>query len=122
MSQGDEFTMRHDIYNLRVVLPEITLWDTSTNTEKKGAGSYLWEKHNGKQVPRTPKGLKTRYLKFASSQAHLVFGDKYRNVVVSCLEELKDEEKGGILDDQDGIVVGSAYISQMMTKLKDISL
>jgi hypothetical protein len=121
MSQGDEFTMRHDIYSLGVVLLEIALWDTFTNAEK-GAGRYLWEKRDGSQVLRTPQGLKARYLEIARSHAHRVFGDKYRDVVISCLEGLEDEEKGGILDDQDGIVVGSAYMSQIMTKLEGISL
>jgi hypothetical protein len=43
-------------------------------------------------------------------------------VVISCLEGLRDKEEGGLLDDQDGIVAGSAYISQIMSKLEEISL
>jgi hypothetical protein len=121
MSQSDEFTMRHDIYSLGVVLLEIALWDTFTNA-KSGAGRCLWEERDRKQVLQNSEGLKARYLEIARSHAHRVFGDRYRNVVVSCLEGLEDEEKGGILDDQDGVIVGSAYISQIMTKLEDILL
>jgi len=121
MAQGDEFTMRHDIYSLGVVLLEVSLWDTFTNKET-GIGKYLWEKRDNGRVLRTPEGLQERYLEIARSQVPRVFGDKYRDVVISCLEGLRDEEEGGLLDDQDGIIVGSAYISQIMTKLEEISL
>lgn len=40
MTQGDDFTMRHDIYSLGVVLLEVSLWDTFTN-KATGIGKYL---------------------------------------------------------------------------------
>jgi hypothetical protein len=120
MAPGDEFTTRHDIYSLGVVLLEISLW--STFTHQTGIGKYLWETRDNVQMLRSPERLQTRYIEIAKSQVPRILGDKYRDVVVSCLEGLRDEEEGGLLNDQDGIVVGSAYITQIMSRLEEISL
>lgn len=124
MQPGDEFTMRHDIYSLGVVLLEISLWNSFTN--RAGIGKYLWEDVRGsdaaKKVLLPAEELKAMYLKLAHAMVPRAIGNKYRDVVVSCLGGLENEERGGLLEDQDGIVVGSAYISQIMGKLEEISL
>ena len=124
MNPGDEFTMRHDIYSLGVVLLEISLWGSFT--DRSGIGKYLWEdvksSDEGKKSLRTAEGQKAMYLMLAHSLLPRAIGNKYRDVVISCLEGLQSEEQGGLLNDQDGIVVGSAYISQIMGKLEEIAL
>jgi hypothetical protein len=83
----------------------------------------LWESlEKGKEKLLPPESLKNKYLEIAKSLIPRNMGDKYRDVVVSCVEGLKNEEEGGLLNDQDGIVVGLAYISQIMGKLEEISM
>jgi len=120
MAKGDEFTMRHDIYSLGVVLLEISVWGSFTDLGSHGIGRHLWDKGKEKLLP--PECLKDRYLEFARSQIPRTMGNKYLDVVVSCLEGLKNEEEEGLLNDQDGIFVGLAYISQIMGKLEEISM
>jgi hypothetical protein len=120
MVKGDEFTMRHDIYSLGVVLLEISVWGSFTDFGSHGIGRHLWEKGKKKLLP--PELLKDKYLEFARSQIPRTMGNRYLDVVVSCLKGLENEEEGGLLNDQDGIVVGLAYISQIMGKLEEISM
>jgi hypothetical protein len=103
---------------------EISLWGSFT--DRSGIGKYLWEdvksSDEGKKSLRTAEGQKAMYLMLARSLLPRAIGNKYRDVVISCLEGLQSEEQGGLLNDQDGIVVGSAYISQIMGKLEEIAL
>jgi hypothetical protein len=69
-----------------------------------------------------PELLKDKYFEFARSQISRIMGNRYLDVVVSCLKGLENEEERGLLNDQDGIVVGLAYISQIIGKLKEISM
>lgn len=123
MKEGDEFTMRHDTYSLGVVLLEIALWGSFTDLGQNGIGKLLWDSlERGNEKLRPPERLKQRFIALARSQVPRNIGDLYARVVVSCLEGLEDEEYGGLLSDQDGIVVGAAYISQVMGKLEEIRL
>ncbi|KAK5695725.1 hypothetical protein LTR17_024449 [Elasticomyces elasticus] len=121
MKEGDEFTMVHDIYSLGVVLLEIALWASVTRLNP--IGKYFWASlDKGKEKILDPESLRKKYIEMARSQIPRVIGDKYKDVVVSCLEGLKDEEDNRLLEDGDGIVIGSAYISQLMSKLEEISI
>ncbi len=121
MQDGDEFTMVHDVYSLGVVLLEIALW--ASMTEVSSFGKALWASlEKGKERILEPEKMREKYIELAKYYVPRCIGDKYRDVVVSCLEGLKDEEESRLLDDRDGIVVGSAYISQIMSKLEDISI
>jgi hypothetical protein len=82
-------------------------------------GRYVWKDHS---TPLLPGELKERYLSLARSQVPRIIGTRYADIVVSCLEGLQDEEKGGILNDQDGLVTGTAYVAQVLSKLEEISL
>jgi serine/threonine protein kinase len=87
MAQGDEFTMRHDIYSLRVVLLEISVWGSFTDQGNHRIGRHFWEKpEKGPKKLLPPELLKNRYLEFARSQIPRTIGDKYLDVVVPCLE------------------------------------
>ncbi|KAK0257831.1 hypothetical protein LTR91_017105 [Friedmanniomyces endolithicus] len=121
MQDGDEFTMVHDVYSLGVVLLEVALW--SSMTELGSIGKALWASlEKGKERILEPEKLREKFIELAKYYIPRCIGDKYRDVVVSCLEGLKDEEESRLLEDRDGIVIGSAYISQIMSKLEDISI
>ena len=131
LAAGDEFTMRHDIYSLGVVLLEIAMW--SAFTDRKGIGQRLWKKttttpatEQGVAKDRlsilTPEALQTEFLRIANSQVPRLLGNKYRDVVIACLTGLRYEEGEHLLDDADGLVVGRAYITRVMRKLEDISV
>ncbi|KAK0941528.1 hypothetical protein LTR29_006907 [Friedmanniomyces endolithicus] len=121
MQDGDEFTMVHDVYSLGVVLLEIALW--TSMTEVSSFGKALWASlEKGKERILEPEKMREKYIELAKYYVPRCIGDKYRDVVVSCLEGLKDEEESRLLDDRDGIVIGSAYISQIMSKFEDISM
>jgi Protein tyrosine and serine/threonine kinase len=118
LAKGDDFTMQHDVYSLGVVLLEIAIW--SAFTDRKGIGQRLWEPGQGGIL--APEALQNEYIRIANSQIPRLLGKRYRDAVVACLTGLKDEEKGHLLDDKDGFVVGLAYITQVMRKIEDISV
>jgi len=123
MTEGDEYTVRHDLYSLGVVLLEVAMWGCFTDERTNGMAKCVWHVAQGaRPSPLSPDELKAKYLKLAKSQIPRCIGAKYADIVVSCLEGLRDEEAGGLLDDQDGMVVETAYVSQILEKLEDISL
>lgn len=105
-----KFSMKHDVYSLGVMLLEIGLWEDFANGER-GCGKAL-------------KAAKNTYklLMQLTERLPIQVGDKYRDIVVSCLKGLKEEEDRRDLDDEDGIVIGSAYMVQVMSKLEKISV
>jgi len=109
-----EFTMQHDIFSLGIVLLEIGLW--SSVTDERGIGAALWE--NGKLLESSKR--KEVNIDLATRNVPRTMGDKYKEVVLSCLNELKTEEDNGLLIDQDGIVNSVAYITKVMGALEDI--
>ena len=120
MGVGDEYTVRHDVYSLGVVLLEIALWGSFTDQSPGGMARYAWQAKNTAPLP--PEELRQRYLKLAKSLVPRTIGTKYAEIVVSCLEGLQDEEKGGLLNDEDGLVIETAYVAQVLSKLEEISL
>lgn len=48
-------------------------------------------------------------------------GTKFADIVVSCLKGLQDEEKGGIFNGEDELVVEVAHVAQVLSKLEEIS-
>jgi hypothetical protein len=123
MGVGDEYTVRHDVYSLGVVLLEIALWGSFTDRRPEGLARYVWQK-SGTQpaAPLPPEDLRRKYLRIAKSLVPREIGTKYADIVVSCLEGLQDEERGGLLNDEDGLVIETAYVAQVLSKLEEISL
>ena len=68
--------------------------------------------------------IKKVFVDKATSFVPQVFGDKYRDIVVMCLNCL---DEGGLKDiekakDKDGITVGMAYIEKILTTLDEIAI
>lgn len=119
LKKGDDFIMRHDIYSLGVVLLEVACWSTFTNRE--GLGRYLFDED---RKLLSPNDLRKRFIEQAGKRIPPTLGNKYHDVVVSCLTGLAKEEEGHQLsdDDNEDIIMGTAYITHIMSKLEDISL
>jgi serine/threonine protein kinase len=123
MGAGDEYTVRHDVYSLGVVLLEIAMWGSFTDQRPGKMARYVWQDAGTRAAaPLSPEDLKKRYLKLAKSVVPRQIGTKYADIVVSCLEGLQDEERGGLLNDEDGLVIETAYVAQVLSKLEEISL
>ena len=112
---GDEFTMQHDVYSLGVVLLELALWKDLTN-HRSSVGMVLWDRA-GVLKPYT--SLHENLLSLAKTHVSRYLGQNYADAVTTCLAGLKDIETHM---DQDGVVVGLAYITQVLQKLEGIVL
>ncbi|KAF8539318.1 hypothetical protein BDD12DRAFT_882701 [Trichophaea hybrida] len=119
LAVGDEYRMKHDVYSLGVVLLEVAIWKSFVD-----AKGNVTEKHlktaKGDLLP--PNDLQRVFVAMAQSQIPRYLGAKYKDAVVACLKGLEEEEENHLLDDRDGIVVGLAYITQVLGKLEEISL
>ncbi|KIW72026.1 hypothetical protein PV04_00250 [Phialophora macrospora] len=126
-----DFNMLHDIYSLGVVLLEIALWrsfvleETDRDTGEK---SFMVNRDAVKISDRktgrlkSPEEIKRVFVDKAVDFIPQVFGDRYRDTVVMCLNCL---DEGGLKDisdakDNDGITVGMAYIERILTTLEEI--
>lgn len=105
-----KYRMKHDVYSLAVVLLEIGLWEDFAD-ERNAYGRLF---HNSRDLPKVLMQLTKR--------VPMLLGNKYRDVVVSCLRELEDKRASQLLDDENGIVVGMAYVEQVLSKQEEISL
>ena len=109
-AERPKFTWKHDVYSLGVVLLEIALWEDFTDIRGR-MGKRLKDSSNMpialmecvKQVPR-------------------ILGEKYGDAVRACLRMLQDEEEFSPFHDEDGVLMGTSYISQVMSKLEDINV
>jgi hypothetical protein len=127
LQPNDYFKMEYDIYSLGIVLLEIACWGSFV--DKKGLGKALWEvkkdatntQQSEEMVLLDPIRLRKQYLKVAKRKIPPTLGDKYREVVVSCLDGLEKEGDHKI-DGVDTVVAGLAYIDQVMEKLNEIEL
>lgn len=124
------FNMLHDIYSLGVVLLEIVLWrsfvvlqsgkDDVKCIPNPRACKFLDK--NTKNL-KSPSDIRREFVKKAEEYIPLVLGEKFRDVVVMCLNCLD----GGFGDmdnswDQDGVMVGLVFIQKVLTSLEGISI
>ncbi|KAI0540438.1 serine/threonine protein kinase [Xylaria digitata] len=119
LQQGDEFQMHHDIFSLGVLLLEMAFW---ASFQDKGSqlGKRVWK--DGSAL-RSPGELKSIYLSLASGAVPRLMGQKYADVVSACLTGLQSEGRSAKdLEDGDGIVVGTKYVTAIIKKLEEISI
>ncbi|XDG00623.1 hypothetical protein ABKA04_000238 [Annulohypoxylon sp. FPYF3050] len=79
------FNKVHDIYSLGVVLLEIGLWQQATSLEKSGFANV-----------RDPQTIKKHLVRHAEKRLASKMGEKYQQVVLTCLQnsfDVKDDSK-----------------------------
>ncbi|KAI3342471.1 serine/threonine protein kinase [Ustulina deusta] len=121
LQQGDEFQMRHDIFSLGVVLLEVAFWASFQDRASPQLGKRVWK--DGGATLRSPGELKSVYLALAAGAVPRLMGQKYADAVIACLTGLESEGRGAKdLEDDDGIAVGTKYVTAIIRKLEEISI
>ncbi|CAI7575021.1 unnamed protein product [Penicillium discolor] len=138
MDPSEKYTMQHDIYSLGVCLLEIGLWESFveyTNEAefhgppqaKFGKLYYDFKNWSSRKGERTSfLGMALQLKGFLVEQARTRLsprmGDKYAQIVVSCLTCLDDEnEDFGLGVESDGFIA-SQFIERILKTLHNISL
>lgn len=121
LSVEDVYVMQHDIYSLGVCLFEIDLWESlvcpAGENNKPGLGLDMAESLSSGDVGSASE-VRLILTKMALERLPEKMGKRYASLVVSCLTYLDPEEtnafaKESDLVDEDGIVVGIAYIEKV---------
>jgi len=118
--------MQHDIYSLGVCLLEIGLWSSFVGQDQQPLTSFdISEELKSKNQMKAATEIKGRLIEKTRTELPSIMGKKYTEVVLSCLTCLdsgvtnmfEDEDD---LYDEDGILVGVAFIEKILMKLDDI--
>ncbi|KAF8539093.1 hypothetical protein BDD12DRAFT_793371 [Trichophaea hybrida] len=104
------FTWKYDVYSLGVVLLEIALWEDFTD----GSGRV------GKLLKESPDEMRPVVLMNQTKQVPRLLGNRYADAVMACLRMLENEEASGKFKDEDGVLIGTSFISQVMSKLEEV--
>jgi hypothetical protein len=119
----EEYKMQHDIYSLGVCLLEIGLWSTfvhrDEHAEAPDVGSILniQEELAVRSARQRAFAIKERLVKMAGEMLPVRMGEKYSEIVVSCLTCLDGGNEGfgdeSEFVDEDGVLVGVRYIENV---------
>lgn len=104
--QNTKFSWKHDVYSLGVVLMEVAFWQSFASNKDIQQSADL------------PKQLRERYL----PQMPRLLGDKHYDAVKACLDMLEGDSAGEEIRDEDDVVLGASYISQILDQLESISV
>jgi len=144
MNPEEDYVMQHDIYSLGVCLLEIGLWQSfvaypeEAHLQAKYGETYsqffIWLREsnyipdggaaNGaKPLDFMGFRLKAYLIDLARIKLPAKIGEKYAQVVLSCLTCLdKDNEGFGDVFDEDGILIGVRFIEKVLLQLDEIAL
>jgi serine/threonine protein kinase len=124
------YVMQHDVYSLGVCLLEIGLWSsfvTSSVPPQPGPLLDISEKLTMRNTLQAASDIKALLVTLATENLPSRMGLVYTEVVMSCLTcidlgttNMFASEKD--LYDQDGILVGVAFIEKILLKLESISI
>lgn len=128
----DSYMIQHDIYSLGVCLLEVGLWEsfvsyTDQLDPEPGLGldpMRAWLVDNGYGERACASHLKMFLTETARKRLPLVMGERYTDIVTTCLTFL-DKDEDGIgnddgLDDGDGILVGLWFVEKILLKINEI--
>ncbi|KAH7464179.1 hypothetical protein FOMA001_g17882 [Fusarium oxysporum f. sp. matthiolae] len=125
-SPSMEYIMQHDIYSLGVCLLEVGLWQSLVQLAPEGnvpvPSVLLQDRQDGVTTSLQPWELKDRLVVLAEGQLPRYMGNKYSEVVITCLTcldvdnaDFGDERE---FQDEDGIHVGVRYIEKVSSTPK----
>jgi len=124
-----DFSMLHDIYSLGVVLLEIALWRSFVLPKVERDGMiYVPNSQACKLVDKTtgslkpPREIQRVFVKKAEEYIPLVLGEKFRDVVLMCLNSVDGGFGTDDLLDEDGVMIGLVFIQRVLTSLEEISI
>ncbi|KAH6668206.1 kinase-like domain-containing protein [Halenospora varia] len=106
----ERFSWRHDVYSLGVVLLEIALWENFANPTGRVSKDLV--------NTEDPETLLRPILK----QVPRLFGNKYGEAVMACFDMLSTADGMKEIEDEDGVGMGTTFISRVLDKLEGISL
>ena len=137
----EDFVMQHDVYSLGVVLLELGLsysfvqsahvntgqdsssWsgEAPPNPNARiGIAEYLLETN----VRRKANSIKRKFASVATEQLPILMGQKYTQVVISCLTCLDKDSEGfgdeSEFEDEDGIKVGMRFIEKVCSSIAKV--
>lgn len=126
------YKMQHDIYSLGVCLLEVGLWEsfvsyTDDLYPEPGQGLHTlqaWVMDNCQTEDAYSSRYKDYFTDMARNRLPLVMGERYTDIVTTCLTCL-DNNNDGIgseaeLNDEDGVLVGVRFIQQVLLKMDEI--
>ena len=111
-SRRAKFTWRHDVYSLGVMLLEIAMWENFAD-EKGRMGKHL-------KAATDP----SVFLMSQVKQVPRLLGSIYGEAVLACLRMLRNVDNNDVelIKDEDGVGLGTTFISEVMDKLEQINL
>lgn len=66
--------------------------------------------------------LRQTFLGLAKTEIPRLVGQQYSDAVVACLNGLEEARETNALADQDDVVLGLVYITQVVKRLEEISI
>ncbi|KAL4883395.1 hypothetical protein BJY04DRAFT_184569 [Aspergillus karnatakaensis] len=119
-----DYKMQHDIYSLGVCLLEIGLGSSFVNyTGHDVSSDQRTEYHSGLFDLQC---IKSRLCDLAEQNLPQKMGEIYTRIVLNCLTctdaDNEDFRDGTQFQDQDGVLVGVAYIEKILLQLDTISI
>ncbi|KAK7910734.1 hypothetical protein PG985_013215 [Apiospora marii] len=131
---NEYYKMQHDIYSLGVCLLEIGLWESFVDYDDKlvpQPGRHIaamrgWLVANGRGQQMRISDFKDYVTSLATDQLPNVMGQRYTDVVMTCLTCL-DVDNHGIgneadVDDTDGIIVAVRFVEKILIKIDEIAI
>ncbi|KAK5654582.1 hypothetical protein OQA88_7211 [Cercophora sp. LCS_1] len=139
---NDTYVMQHDVYSLGVCLLELGLWQSFVSYKQDGedlgeseqtpseALTQLFEEFNlnetGVEGRLAGASAKDELTRLAKTRLPLKLGDRYTEVVVTCLTCLDEENTDFFgqaeedMQDQDGVLIGTRFIEKVLMRLNEI--
>jgi hypothetical protein len=123
----DEYIMQHDIYSLGACLLEIGLWTSFIATAEQQLENSKYTRTIERMRAGTAGEIKNIFIDMALENLPFAMGRVYTEVVLSCLTCLDQGASNMFanvreLYDEDGILVGVAFIEKILMRLESISL
>ena len=123
------FRMLHDVYSLGVVLLEIGLWKSFVKWDNVSSRRSLsWRGFDGLfdgeelKIPFKPHHVMERFIEAAKKLLPPKMGQRYTNVVVTCLSGGIEESEVDSAEDEREARLGLSFIKNVLSKLETVQV